>query len=219
MVQPLQHCWVPQPCPLPQGCSLGEEAWDAGDARSKERVAQKTHSPSEEWHGAHSTHRCLTEPIHVQATCSLLQCSHLTHPLCTSLLPSGVAITAEARKQPRGCFKTARDPFPSAAQGVGKGQCAPHQHTTPARATAADPQPRHSISAGLREDMLKDNASPKPAAHQGCGSRAGRRKGSLAVGPPCPNACLPHAESCGVQRPSLGKQERHWGRKTPGKGG
>lgn len=101
------------------------------------------------------------------------------------------------------------------SSGLGKGQC---QHTAPARATAAQPQPRHSISAGLGEDALKDNASPKPAAHRGCGSRAGRRKGSPAVGPPCPNACLTHAEPCRVQRPSLGKQERRWG-KTPGEGG
>lgn len=103
VVQPLQHRWLPQPCPLPQGCSPGEEAWDAGDAGdagSKERGAKTARSPSGEGHGGLSTHRCLTEPIHVQATCSQLQCSHLTHPLCTSLLPSGVAITAEAGKQP-----------------------------------------------------------------------------------------------------------------------
>lgn len=36
VVQPLQHRWVPQPCPLPQGCSLGGEARDAGDASSGE---------------------------------------------------------------------------------------------------------------------------------------------------------------------------------------
>lgn len=227
MVQPLQHRWLPQPCPLPQGCSLGEEAWDAGDARSKDREAQTTHSkergaqtthgPSEEGHGGLSTHRCLTEPIHVQVTCSQLQCSHLTHTLCTSLLPSGVAITAEARKQLRDCFKTARDPLPCSSGG-GQGAVCPPQHPAPARARAAHPQPRHSISAGLGEDTLKDNASPKPAAHQGCGSRAGGRKGSPAVGPPCPSACLTHAEPRWPQRPSLGKQERRWG-KTPGRAG
>lgn len=83
VVQPLQHRWLPQPCPLPQGCSLGEEAWDAGDAGdagSKERGAKETHNPSKESHGGLSSHRCLTEPIHVQATCSPLQCSHLTRP-------------------------------------------------------------------------------------------------------------------------------------------
>lgn len=46
---------------------------------------------------------------------------------------------------------------------------------------------------------------------------AGRRKGSPAVGPPCLNACLTHAEPCWVQRPSLSKRERRWG-KTPGEG-
>lgn len=95
VVQPLQHRWVPQPSPLPQGCSLGEEAWDAGDAGdadSKQGGAQTTHSPSEEGHGGRSTHRCLTEPIPVQATSSPLQYSHLTQPsppaCCHQVLPS-----------------------------------------------------------------------------------------------------------------------------------
>lgn len=186
-MQPLQHRWVPQPCPLPQGCSLGEEAWDAEDEGSKERGAQKTHSPSEEEHEAHSTHRHLTEPIHVQATCSAAVLPPPSPPLHQPVA-IGCCHHRRGQKAIKGLLQNSQRPSPSAAQGVGKGQCAPHQHTTPARATAACPQPRHSISAGLGEDMLKDNASPKPAAHQGCGSRAGRRKGSPAVSPPCPNA-------------------------------
>lgn len=81
--------------PFAAGMLAGEEAGDAGDAGdagSKERGAQTTQSPSKEGHGDLSTHRCLTEPIYVQATCSPLQCPHLTHPsapaCCHRVLPS-----------------------------------------------------------------------------------------------------------------------------------
>lgn len=36
VVQPLQHCWVSQPCPLPQDAQSRGEARDAGDAGSGE---------------------------------------------------------------------------------------------------------------------------------------------------------------------------------------
>lgn len=145
-----------------------------------------------------------------------LQCSHLPHPLCTSLLPSGVAITAEARKQSRGCFKTARDPLPLQPRGWARGSVPPistqPQHGPQLLAlnlgTASLPGSGRTCSRTTRPPDLQHIRD----AAAGLGEGRAPQQWVL----PAP---MPHAEPCWVQRPSLSKHERHWGRKTPEKGG
>lgn len=72
--------------------------------------------------------------------------------LCTSLLPSGVAITAEARKQLRGCFKTSRETLFLQLRG-GQGAV-----------------PAHSPSTG-------HSSSPSASAQHLCRARGGRAQG------------------------------------------
>lgn len=123
-----------------------------------------TDNPSEEGHGG------LTEPIHVLATCSPLQCSHLTHPLCTSLLPSGVAITAEAGKQLRGCFKTARDPLPLQLRGWARGSTQPQhgpQLLTLSLGTASLPGSGRTRSRTMRPQNLQHIRDAAAALGQG----------------------------------------------------
>lgn len=103
-----------------------------------------------------------------------LQCSHLPHLLCTSLLPSGVAITAEARKQSRGCFKTARDPLPLQPRGWGRGNVPPisaqpqhgpqllAQHLCRARGGHAQGQrvPKTCSTSGMRQQGWEKEGLP-----------------------------------------------------------
>lgn len=156
---------------------------------SKERGAQTAHSPSEEGHGGLSTHRCLTEPTHVQATCSPLQCSHLTHPLCTSLLPSGVAITAEARKQLRACFKTGRDPVPLQLGGWARGSVPPSAHS-PSTGRSCSPSAWAQHLCRPRGGHAQGQCVPKTCSTSGMRQQGWGKEGLPSRGSSLPQ-CLP----------------------------
>lgn len=139
---------------------------------------------------------------------SRLPAHRCSAPTSLSLLPSGVAITAEARKLLRGCLKTARDPVPLQLRGWARGSVPPPAHS-PSTGHSCHPQPQHLCRA--RGGHAQGQCVPKTCSTSGMRQQGWDKQKLPSSGFSLPQ-CLPDP-----RRTLLGTEVRRWG-KTPGEG-